>query len=95
MIGTSKKSRKFKNIETNPHVSVVIGFDGEHGVQYEGVASVLEGKELEQRLPTHYKRQPGAEKYQSDPAQIYLSIKPTWLRLVKSDPAILGEVRQF
>ncbi len=95
MIGTSKNSRKYKNIETNPHVSVAIGFDGEHTVQYEGIANIIKDEELKQRLPAHLKRQPGAEKYQSDPNNIYLNIKPTWLQLTKSDPNILGEMRQF
>jgi uncharacterized pyridoxamine 5'-phosphate oxidase family protein len=43
IIGTSNLSRKYKNIQKNPHVSFVIGWDGREGtVQYEGIAQEID-----------------------------------------------------
>lgn len=93
MIGTSKKSRKFKNILANPNVAVVIGSDGKSTLQYEGIVRIAQSEELEDRLVAHHKKQPGAKKYQSDPSEVYLLVLPKWLRLTKSGPIVIGEMR--
>ncbi len=93
MIGTSKKSRKFRNIVHNPAVSIVFGFDGEKTLQYEGVARVPNEEELEKRLVSHFRKHPGATKYQDDLNQTYIIIEPRWARISASGPIILQEMR--
>ena len=93
MIGTSKGSRKYKNIVRNPHVALVFGFDGKQTLQYEGKARVLSDEERKQRLEKHFEKQPSAAKYEADPKQVYLIIEPTWLRISTSGPVVLGEMR--
>ena len=93
MIGTSKKSRKYQNIAHNPAVSLVFGFDGKKTLQYEGTARALEAEELEKRLVDHFKKHPGAVKYQSDPRQTYLIVETKWVRITESGPTILEEMR--
>lgn len=93
MIGTSLKSRKFQNVLKNPRVSIVFGFIGKKSLQYEGKASVLKGRELEKRLQNHFVKHPGAIKYQTDPDNTYVIVKPLWIRMVESGPKFLGETR--
>ncbi len=93
MIGTSNKSRKFQNIVNNPRVSIVFGFEGKKSLQYEGNVSVIGEKELEKRLKGHFVKHPGAIKYQADPDNIYMIVKPLWIRMVESGPRVLGEMR--
>lgn len=92
-IGTSKKSRKFQNIISNPNVSIVFGFGGQTTLQYEGVARVLAGEELEKVAANHYQKHPGAVKYEKDPSQTYLLVQPVWARITKSGPVVLEEMR--
>lgn len=91
MIGTSKKSRKYHNILHNPNVSVVFGFDGQTSMQYEGIAHLPEMDELRHRLGRHYLKHPWAVKYEHDPEQTYVVIKPVWARISKTGPIILTE----
>ncbi|HWU24188.1 MAG TPA: pyridoxamine 5'-phosphate oxidase family protein, partial [Candidatus Paceibacterota bacterium] len=45
VFGTSNTSRKYKNLNTNPNVSFVIGWTDEFGtIQYEGIANELSGE---------------------------------------------------
>lgn len=95
VIGTSKRSRKFKNIQSNPYVSLVFGPRDKKAVQYEGVARELHGQELIVRKKLHFQKQPGSAKYDSDPTQTYILIEPKWMRLVESGPSIIGEETRF
>jgi general stress protein 26 len=95
MIGTSNKTRKFHNIEHNQFVSVVFGFDQKRSIQYEGKARVLQGNELEQRLKVHFAKHPGATEYKASPDNVYISIEPSWIRLVESGPRVIGELTEF
>src|SRR5262245_20564485 len=79
-VATSCQSRKYKNIEQNPHVSVVIGWDDNLTIQYEGQAYVLEGTELSQCQTQHFAKLPESEKYKDDQSERYLVIRPQWLR---------------
>lgn len=95
-IGTSKGSRKYENIQSNPNVAVVVGFKGNITVQYQGVARRLEGDELNERKKVHFKKIPGAKHFERYPDQVYLSISPTWIRYTDySQPEPVEELREF
>ena len=83
VIGTYKNSRKWHNIASNPHVSVVIADEHQKlEVQYEGSAKLVTVDELSERLKMHFQKLPGVEKRINDPNQAWISIEPTWVRYV-------------
>lgn len=81
IFGTSCKTRKHANIQANPNVSVVIGWDSAIGtLQYEGVASVLGKDELKEYTAILVAKNIENKKYISFEDQRYILIKPTWIR---------------
>lgn len=88
LIATGNTSRKFKNILTNPNVSVVIGGGvGENiTVQYEGKVRVLEGEEMVERQKDHFKKLPESLKYKDNPNERYLLIEPKVVRYSNCEP---------
>lgn len=83
LIGTSRLSRKYQNLQQNPHVAFVMA-DLEGEVQYEGIAEEISlGSYDELIAATVFEALPGIEKYRSDPNQIFFRIKPTWLRFIQ------------
>lgn len=83
IIGTSIKSRKYANLRENPHVAIVIG-DEKGEVQYEGDIEILPNGEYRNMVETaHIKKLPGAAEYREDPNQVYMKVRPTWIRFLK------------
>lgn len=83
IFGTSNTTRKYKNIQKNPHASFVIGWDGAVGtLQYEGIARELSTEESKAYSVAHIAKNPGSEKYVNLQDQRYFLVKPTWIRLV-------------
>ena len=90
IIGTSNLSRKYKNLTQNKSVSVVIA-DTTGEVQYEGEAEILSGEEYENLVTEgRFKALPGLGKYRDDPTQIYIKIKPIWIRFILHGPQGAG-----
>lgn len=86
--GTFRTSRKYQNLQKNPRVALVIGWEKGKTVQYEGVARELEGKEREEAIKEHLKTAPSAAKYVSDPDEAYFEVKPLYVKYsdLSSDP---------
>ena len=80
MFGTFDTSRKFRNLQRDQRVSVVVGFEGSTTVQYEGIARQLTGAELQERQKAHFAKIPSVEQYKDNPGQVYFTITPTWAR---------------
>lgn len=80
IIDTLKTSRKYRNIIENPNVSLVIGWDEDITVQYEGVASELEEDEKEEYQEIYWKKNPKAKKWAKEEGIVYFKITPKWLR---------------
>ncbi len=95
LIGTSKKSRKYQNLQNNPNVAIVIGFGTDATVQYEGVARELDADELASRLDLHLKKLPGAKDYVKQSDQVWLLVTPTWVRHLVHNPPHLEEMKDF
>lgn len=71
-------SRKYVNLQTNPYVSLVIGF-GYTTVQYEGVAQELkEGKEALHAFSI--KETPCTPDFLNNPRARFFKISPKWIR---------------
>ncbi len=96
MIGTSKLSRKAKNISSNGAVAVVIG-DETGEVQYEGRAVIIKKAEYDQLVREgRFKQLAGSAKYRDDPDQIWLRIKPDWVRFIEhGQPDKIEEFTEF
>jgi nitroimidazol reductase NimA-like FMN-containing flavoprotein (pyridoxamine 5'-phosphate oxidase superfamily) len=77
---TSNTSRKFQNIQQSPKVSVVIGWEDERTVQYEGLATLLSGKELSRLKQVYFKKSPDAQKWEHTEGNVYFKVDPVWIR---------------
>jgi general stress protein 26 len=81
--GTSNKSRKYQNLQKNQNVSFVIGWSHEVGtIQYEGIATELEGNEALEHGKMMAFKNGSAEKFLAREDQRYFLVKPTWIRLL-------------
>lgn len=80
IFGTDKTTRKYQNIQHNPHVACVIGYDEKISVQYEGTVSLFEEEELKKYKQYYFTKTPSSKKYETYENQIYLKITPTWIR---------------
>lgn len=82
IFGTDKTSRKYQQILNNPHVAFVIGTDVEAGitVQYEGIATEVDGAELEKARDLHLKKNPQSKKFAFKDSQTFFTVKLTWVR---------------
>ena len=80
---TSDTSRKYKNIQKSSKVSVVIGWDEQVNktVQYQGLAEVLEGNELERLKKIYFTKSPEAQKWENTAGNVYVKVSPKWVRM--------------
>ena len=78
---TVKTSRKYKNLSQNPDVALVIGWDNETTVQYEGVAVELSSVGDEYYKEIYYSVYPdGRERAVTWPDIVHFKITPSWIR---------------
>ncbi len=83
VFGTSNKTRKYKNLQKNSHVSFVIGWDSEVGtVQYEGTAKELSREEYLPYANILIAKNPRSEKFVQKEDQKYFLVKPIWIRIL-------------
>ena len=73
--------RKYGNIKNNPNVAVVIGWDENITVQYEGIATELTSEdELKKYQAIYFSKNPDAQKWQKFAEIRYFKIVPKWAR---------------
>lgn len=78
---TSSNSRKYLNIIQNPSVALVIGWDNEQTVQYEGIAKKPTARELEELLPFYFNIFPDGKDRRGNMKDIsYICVEPKWIR---------------
>ena len=94
VFGTDSTTRKYQNIQNNPHVALTFGSNEEITVQYEGMAAVLDGQELTKYKEVYFAKNPASRKYENQENQIYLKITPIWIRYTdyNKEPAEIFEV---
>lgn len=84
---TNKNTHKAEEIEENPHVHVLLGYEGKgYGdsyVEFEGKASISESAELKERLWNEHMKK--WFEGPNDPEYIVLAIKPSKIRLMNSE----------
>lgn len=92
---TVKASRKYQNILCDPHVALVIGWDNEITVQYEGIAEVLDDDDDADRLrAVYYDIYPdGMERAATWPGLVHIKVAPKWIRYSNfNEPPIIEEL---
>ncbi|HVV56580.1 MAG TPA: pyridoxamine 5'-phosphate oxidase family protein [Mucilaginibacter sp.] len=92
---TVTSSRKYGNIVHNPHVAVVIGWEDETTLQYEGSAEVLNNDMASDNYrEIYYAAWPdGRERAETWPGLVHIKITPKWARYSNFDPpAVIEEV---
>ena len=79
---TVTASRKYQNILHNPKVSIVVGWDDEITVQYEGIATVLGNDgDADNMREMYYRAYPdGRERADTWPGLVHIKISPRWIR---------------
>jgi len=94
IIDTLKTSRKYKNLQDNKHVAIVIGWDNDVTVQINAVAEELNGEKLKVAKLAYFAKNDRARKWESRPEIAYFAFKPTWLRYsdVSKSPWLIEEL---
>lgn len=92
---TVKSSRKYRNINANPHVSFAIGWNNETTIQYEGEAMVLgddESSDLYREM--YYRAWPdGKERTANWSGLVHLKVAPKWMRYSNfNEPVKIEEI---
>ena len=79
---TVKTSRKYYNILNNKHVAIVIGWDNETTVQYEGEAGILGDDAISDNYrQIYYTAWPdGRERAETWPGLVHIKVSPKWIR---------------
>lgn len=96
LIATSMRSRKYRNIEQNNKVSLVIGENfSESNIQVDGVTRIIEDlEEVKISDEIFYGAHPEAKQFK-DENTMFISITPVWVRLMQfttTPPRIEEEV---
>lgn len=92
---TVKASRKYKNILRDPDVALVIGWDNEITVQYEGAAEILGDSDEADRLrAVYYHVYPdGKERSATWPGLVHIKVTPKWIRYSDfNEPLVIEEL---
>ena len=94
IIDTLKSSRKYKNLETNKNVSIVIGWDDDITVQINAIAYELSSDELNKAKKAYFKKNKRAKKWGKMPEIAYFVFKPNWIRYsdVSKKPWLIEEL---
>jgi hypothetical protein len=77
---TVKSSRKYPNLIANPQCSLVIGWDNEQTLQYEGRATEPQGEELKRYQQIYFAAWPDGPSRLTWPGLTHFIIRPIWLR---------------
>jgi uncharacterized pyridoxamine 5'-phosphate oxidase family protein len=93
---TVKTSRKYDNIAQNPFVSLVVGWDQETTVQYEGIATELAVGEAAFYKEIYFSVfSDGMLRDQTLPNIVHYKITPKWLRYSNfNEPVSIEEISE-
>lgn len=87
IIGTSQSSRKAANVARDGRVAIVVtDGDNRYTVQYEGLATEITKAELAPYEAAHFAKLPGSLPFKDLPDQIYILVKPLFVRFSDCNP---------
>lgn len=92
---TVETTRKSLNLQADPRVALVIGWDDAVTVQIEGVADFPLGTELERLRECYFRVFPEGRDRLSWPGITHVRVRPEWVRYsdFTQDPPLVVEVR--
>jgi hypothetical protein len=90
---TLGRTRKCQNLRNHPKTSVVVGWEQEITVQYEGIADEPTGPELERLKAVYFAVYPECMSHQNWEGITYVRIRPTWIRYSDFNPN--GKIVEF
>lgn len=90
-----KSSRKYKNLLKNKNVSVVIGWDNNITVQYEGIAEEVMGEKSEKYKKMYWNKNPEAKRWEKKEGITYFKVIPKWIRYsdLNKNPWYIVEIK--
>ena len=90
---TLDSTRKFANLRANPTIAFVIGWEDSQTAQYEGIADLPSGAELERLKALYLQTFPDGVVRQSWPGLRYVRVTPVWIRYsdFRQDPPVIVE----
>jgi Pyridoxamine 5'-phosphate oxidase len=77
---TLSTTRKYANLLASPSCSLVIGWDDEQTLQYEGTAFLPPGPDLARYQAAYFARWPDGPTRLTWPDIAYIVVRPTWIR---------------
>ena len=86
----SRDSRKYANIERDPSIALVVGWDDEVTVQIEGRGDVLSGVDLERCKAAYFEQYPDGQDRADSPEIAHIRVTPRWLRYSDYRPDTFG-----
>jgi general stress protein 26 len=87
-------TRKIANIRRDPHVSLVVGWEDEQTLQYEGLADEPTGEALANLKAIYFEAWPDGPQRQAWKAITYCRVTPIWLRFSSYvEPQLIEEMR--
>lgn len=90
---TANTSRKYLNIIQNPAVALVIGWDNEITLQYEGIATELKGDDVFYKEIYFDTFKDGRQRAESMHGIVHFKITPHWVRYCNyNHPTIIKEL---
>jgi pyridoxine/pyridoxamine 5'-phosphate oxidase len=91
---TLNSARKYRNLVARPSCSLVVGWDGEQTVQYEGVATEPKGAELKRYQEAYFAVWPDGVTRLSWPGITHFVVRPKWIRYSDYDqsPPLIEEI---
>jgi pyridoxine/pyridoxamine 5'-phosphate oxidase len=93
---TLSSTRKYRNLVANPSASVVVGWEDEKTVQFEGKAFLPEGDALERYRSVYFAKWPDGPSRLSWPGLVHFVVRPKWIRYSDfSQPLVVVEETKF
>ncbi|HMS50086.1 MAG TPA: pyridoxamine 5'-phosphate oxidase family protein [Candidatus Saccharibacteria bacterium] len=95
IIDTFNYSRKYKNLQQNDQVAIVIGWDNNVTLQIDATAHELNGEDLARAKDIYFAKNERAKKWGDKPEIAYFAFRPIWMRYsdVGKTPWLIEEVR--
>ena len=79
---TLRTSRKYRNLQSNPHAAFVMGWQNEClSCQYDGVVDELSERGAESLLDIYFAARPEGLGHRDWPNLTYLRARPRWVRI--------------
>ena len=77
---TLDATRKYRNLQADPRIALVVGWEQEITAQIEGLADTPTGAELERIRACYFQAHPDGRERLAWPGLTHVRVRPTWVR---------------